>query len=168
MSESPTRLAVDPTALPHLNVPTSPEKVISRGNGDTHSPVHSLACRMYCGEEDTIPVSNPKSQKSRIPSFAAVPGHPLQRRLQTLRSRVLRLLIVRGLCAVGASVVAAAIGLGLIDFAVRFRDRGILVIFSACVLAVFAWTVYRVLVRLHGVRSATRSSPCRLRLASPP
>ena len=79
-------------------------------------------------------------------------SHPLQRRLQTLRSRVLRLLLVRGLSAIVASVLAAVIALGMIDYALRFRDRGVLVIFAACVLAVFAWTLFRFLGRLHGIR----------------
>ena len=78
--------------------------------------------------------------------------HPLQRRLQALRSRVRRLLLVRGTGAIVGSVLAAVIGLGTIDYAIRFRDRGVLVIFSACVVAVFAWTIYRFLGRMHGIR----------------
>jgi hypothetical protein len=104
---------------------------------------------MYGSERHADPISN---LKTRIPSIPSVAAHQLQRRLQTLRSRLIRLLLVRGLSVIVASVVAVVIGLGLIDFAVRFRDRGVLVISSACVLAIFAWTVYRFLGRLRGVR----------------
>ncbi len=65
---------------------------------------------------------------------------------------MLRLLLVRGLSAIVASVVASAIVLGLIDYVVRFRDRGVLAIFTACVLGIFAWTFYRLLSRLSRVR----------------
>ena len=75
--------------------------------------------------------------------------HQIQRRLQTLRNRVLRLTLVRGLSATVASVLALALGLGLIDYAIRFRDRGILVIFTASLLGVFVWTVRRLLARFH-------------------
>lgn len=110
------------------------------------------------GEEDAIPVPNPKSQfrlnpKVHTPgAFEAVTQHPLQRRLQALRSRVRRLLLVRGTSAIVASVLTTVIALGTIDYAIRFRDRGMLVIFSACVLAVFAWTLHRFLGRLRGIR----------------
>ena len=62
------------------------------------------------------------------------------------------LLAVRGLSVIVASVAAAVIGLGLIDYMVRFRDRGVLVIFAACVLGLFGWMVYRFLGRLHKLR----------------
>ena len=40
----------------------------------------------------------------------------------------------------------------MIDYAVRFHDRGVLVIFAASVLGVFAWAVHRFLSRLRSVR----------------
>jgi hypothetical protein len=42
-----------------------------------------------------------------------------------------------------AGVLALVLGLCLIDYAVRFRDRGVLVIFAVSVLGVFAWGVHR-------------------------
>ena len=75
--------------------------------------------------------------------------HPLERRLSNLRGRALRLTLVRGVSTIAASVTALAIALGLIDSAIRFRDRGVLVIFAAVILAVFAWTASRLLDRLR-------------------
>ena len=72
----------------------------------------------------------------------------LQRRLEIVRSRAAIGFCPRS-CSIVAIVVALATGLGLIDYAIRFRDRGILVIFAASVLVVVAWTVYRLLVRFH-------------------
>ena len=69
-----------------------------------------------------------------------------------MRNRVLRLTLVRGLSAMVASVLALALGLGLIDYAIRFRDRGILVIFAVSVVGVSAWTVYRLLNRFNAAR----------------
>ena len=85
-------------------------------------------------------------------TLSTVSQHPLQSRLQSLRSRVLRLQVVRGLSAVVASVLALVIVLASIDYALRFRDRGVLVIFAACVLCVFVWTLYRLLRRLRRIR----------------
>ncbi len=63
-----------------------------------------------------------------------------------------RLLFVRGVSVIVGSVVAAVIAMGLVDYAVRFSDRGVLVIFAAGVCGVLAWTVYRSINRLRGVR----------------
>ena len=67
-------------------------------------------------------------------------SHPLQQRIHALRSRVLRLLAIRGLSMTVAAVLATVIVLGSIDYWVRFRDRGVLVVFAVAVLGVFAWT----------------------------
>ncbi len=78
--------------------------------------------------------------------------HLLQRRLEIVRSRAVQLVFVRGLSTIVAVVVALATGLGLIDYAIRFRDRGVLVIFAVSVLGVLAWTVYRLLGRFRAAR----------------
>ena len=78
--------------------------------------------------------------------------HPLERRLSNLRGRALRLTLVRGVSTIAASVTALAIALGLIDSAIRFQDRGVLVIFATVILAVFAWTASRLLGRLRKAR----------------
>jgi hypothetical protein len=41
--------------------------------------------------------------------------HPLQQRIHALRTRVVRLLAIRGLSAIVAAVLTAVIGLGWID-----------------------------------------------------
>ena len=66
--------------------------------------------------------------------------HPLQRRIHALRSRVVRLLAIRGLSVMVAAVLATVTLLGWIDYLVRFRDRGVLVVFAVTVAGVFAWT----------------------------
>jgi hypothetical protein len=50
------------------------------------------------------------------------------------------MLAIRGLSLIVAAVLATVIALGWIDYRVRFSDRGVLVVFAAMVLAVFAWT----------------------------
>ena len=75
-------------------------------------------------------------------------SHPLQQRIHALRSRVVRLLAIRGLSVMVAAVLATVIALGWIDYWVRFRDRGVLVVFAVAVLGVFAWTGYLAVRRL--------------------
>jgi hypothetical protein len=72
--------------------------------------------------------------------------------LSILRSRALQLTLIRGLGAIVGSMVALALGLGLIDYGIRFRDRGVLVIFAAGMLAVFVWTVHRLFGQLRAAR----------------
>ena len=69
--------------------------------------------------------------------------HPLQQRIQVLRRRVVRLLAIRGVSTVAAAVLATLICFGAIDYLLRFKDRGVLVVFAAAVLAVLGWTAYR-------------------------
>jgi hypothetical protein len=57
-----------------------------------------------------------------------------------LRGRVVRLLAIRGLSVMVSAVLATATVLGCIDYCLRFRDRGVLVVFAAAVIGVFAWT----------------------------
>ena len=79
-------------------------------------------------------------------------SHPLQTRIDSLRSRVLRLLAIRGLSTTVAAVLATVIALAWIDYCVRFRDRGVLVLFALAVLGVFAWTGYLAVRRLLKTR----------------
>ncbi len=67
-------------------------------------------------------------------------SHPLQQRIGVLRSRAVRLLAIRGLSAMVAAVLATVIALGWLDYWLRFRDRGVLVVFAVAVLGVFIWT----------------------------
>ena len=79
-------------------------------------------------------------------------SHPLQQRIHALRRRVVRLLALCGLSAIVAAVLATVIALGAIDYWVRFRDRGVLVVFAVAVLGVFGWTGYRAVKRLLTAR----------------
>jgi hypothetical protein len=79
-------------------------------------------------------------------------SHPLQQRIRGLRRRALRLLAIRGLSLMLAAVLATVIALGWIDHWARFQDRGVLVVFAAAVLAVFAWTGYRAVRRFLDIR----------------
>ncbi len=64
----------------------------------------------------------------------------------------MRLLAIRGLSAIVAAVLATVIVLGWIDYCVRFRDRGLLVVFAVAVLGVFGWTAYLAVRRLAKAR----------------
>ena len=74
--------------------------------------------------------------------------HPLQQRIHTVRSRVVRLLAIRGLSAIVAAVLATVIVLGGLDYLLRFRDRGVLLVFAVAILGVLGWTGYRAVRRL--------------------
>ena len=74
-------------------------------------------------------------------------SHPLQQRIHALRRRVVRLLAIRGLSVIVAAVLGTVIALGGIDYLLRFRDRGVLVVFAVAVLGVFAWTGYQAVRR---------------------
>ena len=81
-----------------------------------------------------------------------VMSHPLQQRIESLRNRVVRLVAIRGLSLIVAAVLATTIVLGGVDYLVRFRDRGTLVVFAVAVVIVFAWTGYLALRRLLKAR----------------
>jgi len=51
-----------------------------------------------------------------------------------------------------AAVLAIVIALGGIDYWVRFRDRGVLVVFAVAILGVFVWTGYLAVRRLVNAR----------------
>jgi hypothetical protein len=80
------------------------------------------------------------------------PLHPLQRKLVLMRRRLYGLRGVYGLSWVTAAGMSGMIGLGLIDYLVRFEDRGLRVMASGALLAVLGWAVFRGLVRPWLVR----------------
>ncbi len=69
--------------------------------------------------------------------------HPLEDKLADLRRRVRRLAIIRGLSAILSSALAAAIFLGLMDYILRFQDRGVRMIVSLGFLGAVGWAFYR-------------------------
>jgi len=88
-------------------------------------------------------------------------SHPLEQKIATLRTRVRRLVTLHGLSWVVAAVLGATLLLGLVDYQLRFQDRGIRVICSLLVLGTLGWTCYRYLflpmtARLRDVDLALR------------
>ncbi|MHC4401321.1 MAG: DUF4175 family protein [Planctomycetota bacterium] len=72
--------------------------------------------------------------------------HPLEQRIDVLRHRLRRLLVVYGVSWMVAAALAAVIALGLTDYVFRFRDRGIRLVFSLAVVGVVGWACYRYLL----------------------
>jgi hypothetical protein len=70
-------------------------------------------------------------------------SHPLENKLAKLRRRVRLLAAVYSLSAVISTAIAALILLGLMDYLLRFQDRGARVFASLALLAAFAWACYR-------------------------
>lgn len=71
--------------------------------------------------------------------------HPLQKKIVHLRSRLRQLLLLYGVGATVAAIVAAAVALGAADYLLRLRDPGVRMLSSLGLLAVFVWTAYRCL-----------------------
>ena len=87
--------------------------------------------------------------------------HPLEQKIVALRRRVRRMAVLYGLSAVAAAVLACMVLLGLVDYLVRFQDRGLRIIASLAVLGVSVWAAYRYLfvawkMRLGDVDLAVR------------
>ena len=74
-------------------------------------------------------------------------SHPLEQKLARLRRRLRRWLVAYGLGRLIAAVVGAVLVLGLVDYVFRPEDRGIRVIATGVLLAVFGWACYRWLYR---------------------
>jgi len=72
-------------------------------------------------------------------------SHPLEYRIATLRRRVRRLVTLHGLSWIIAAVLSTVIVLGLVDYQLRFQDRGIRIICSLLVFGALGWTCYRFL-----------------------
>ena len=78
--------------------------------------------------------------------------HPLEQKIAALRRRVRRMAAVYGLSVVAAALLGTMAALGLIDYLLRFQDRGLRIIASLLMLGVFAWTFYRYVFRALSVR----------------
>jgi hypothetical protein len=72
-------------------------------------------------------------------------SHPLERRLVALRRRVRRRETIYALCLTTASLLAAIVALGTIDYLLQLHDRGLRIIASLAALAVFGVMAYRLL-----------------------
>jgi len=73
------------------------------------------------------------------------PMSSLDKKIGELRGRIRRLVLVYGLGMSVAGIVGVVLILGIIDYAIRFRDPGMRVICSLSVLAVAIWLLYRYL-----------------------
>ena len=87
--------------------------------------------------------------------------HPLEQKIAALRRRVRRMAAVYGLSVVAAALLGTMAALGLIDYLLRFQDRGLRIIASLVMLGAFGWTFYRyvftaLLVRLGDADLALR------------
>lgn len=72
--------------------------------------------------------------------------HPLEQRIAAVRRQVRRLILIHALSWVAGVAIAAALALGLLDYLIRFQDRGIRVILSLSVAGLIAWVAYRYLL----------------------
>lgn len=69
--------------------------------------------------------------------------HPIQRQLSAIRRRVHALLGIYSLCRVLSAVIVTVAVLGLCDYLIHIQDRGLRIICSLTVVAVFVWTLIR-------------------------
>jgi hypothetical protein len=69
--------------------------------------------------------------------------HPLSASIDALHRRLVRQDRVVAVCRTLATVVAVAVALGLLDYVVRFTDRGLRVMITAMLGAASTWALYR-------------------------
>jgi hypothetical protein len=78
--------------------------------------------------------------------------HPLQQKIVALRRRVRRMAMIYGLTVVAAVLLGTVAALGLVDYLLRFQDRGLRIIASLAALAVCGWTAYRYVFKVMATR----------------
>jgi hypothetical protein len=78
--------------------------------------------------------------------------HPLEQKLVGLRRRALPLTVLHSVCLVSVSLLGAMAAMGLLDYLFRFQDRGLRIMATVFVLAVFAWAFYRRFLVLQRMR----------------
>jgi len=88
-------------------------------------------------------------------------AHPLEKKIDTLRTRVRRLVAIHGISRLVTVVLGTLIVLGSADYLIRFQDPGLRVICSLLVLASLGWTAWRYLylplaTQLNDVALASR------------
>jgi hypothetical protein len=74
-------------------------------------------------------------------------SHPIEQKLALLRRSVRRLVLVHGLSWMVGTALTAVILLGIVDYFVRFEDRGLRFFATSLVFAALGWTAYRWLYR---------------------
>ena len=88
--------------------------------------------------------------------------HPLEQKIGEIRRRARTLLVTYGLCVVVGTLLVSVAAVGLADYFIHFRDRGVRVICLLVVLGASGWAVYRYL--LTALRSQMRDVDVALRI----
>jgi hypothetical protein len=70
-------------------------------------------------------------------------SHPLEQRLDRVRVRVKRLYAIRGAASFFSGVVGGIFLLGLLDYLVRFQDRGLRIMATLALVALAGWLIHR-------------------------
>ena len=73
--------------------------------------------------------------------------HVLEEKIDSVRRRARRLLLIYGISSIVSVALAAMIALASIDFLVKFEDHGVRLIFSLAMLAALVWATYYFLWR---------------------
>jgi hypothetical protein len=74
-------------------------------------------------------------------------AHPLEAKIAQVRGRAWRLLILHALGWTVAIIVTCGLVLGLVDYWIRFQDRGIRLMASAAMIGVCIWAAWRFWIR---------------------
>jgi hypothetical protein len=72
--------------------------------------------------------------------------HPLEQKLAALRRRLRRIEAVHALSLAMATLLAALVSFGAVDYLFQLHDRGLRIIASLSAIAVIGWIAYRVIV----------------------
>jgi hypothetical protein len=89
-------------------------------------------------------------------------AHPLEQKIGEVRRRARALLVTYGLCVVVGTLLVSMMAVGLADYFIHFRDRGVRVICLLVVLGASGWVAYRYL--LTALRSQMRDVDVALRI----
>jgi hypothetical protein len=81
--------------------------------------------------------------------------HPLEQKLVALRRHARPMAVLHGLCIMATALLAALVAMGLLDYLIRFQDRGLRVIASLVVFGVYGWTLYRYVLLAFWMRLGT-------------
>ena len=73
--------------------------------------------------------------------------HPIEQKLALVRRSVRRLVLIHGLSWMVGTALTVLILLGIVDYFVRFEDRGLRFFATSLVFAALGWTAYRWLYR---------------------
>jgi hypothetical protein len=69
--------------------------------------------------------------------------HPLKQQLVSIQHRLSLRRTATAACRIAAALIATALVLGLIDYAVRYRDAGLRIIATTAIVGIALWSIYR-------------------------